>query len=265
MARKKTYRQSPAYPVEAVDNALVLLEMLRDLGGITLTEAARELDVSPSTVHRLMAMLVYRGFAEQNPSRRYVPGPAMGMAPAGLPWTAELRRIAQPHLEVLAVEIDEAVNLMVRAGTHVRFLSTVRGSRPLGVGDRQGAVMPAERASAGKAILSTMPTGQVEALYRRRSADEGHPFDAGWFAELGSELDSIRRRGFAGNFEGTEDGICAVGVAVSDGAQHVVGGLSVAVPRTRFRRVFEDGLVSQVLRLKSRLEADLADFDAGAG
>lgn len=265
MSQRKTYRQPPMYPVEAVDNALVLLEMLRDLGSVTLTEAARELEVSPSTIHRLMAMLVYRGFAEQGSSRRYIPGPSMGTAPAGLPWTAELRRVAQPHLEMFADQIDEAINLMVRAGTHVRFLATAPGSRPLGVGDRQGSVMPAEKASAGKAILATLPTFQIQELYSRRAQDEGHDLDQDWFASFESELQTIRRRGFAGNFEGTEDGICAIGVAVSDGAGHVVGGLSVAVPMDRFREVYEAGLVPQVLSAKSRLEADLSDFNADGG
>ena len=68
-------------------------------------------------------MLVYRGFAVQDENRRYVPGPAMGVGPAGLSWTRLLRNLAQPHMELLSSQLDETVNLMVRVGTKVRFLA----------------------------------------------------------------------------------------------------------------------------------------------
>ncbi|WP_223881030.1 IclR family transcriptional regulator [Nesterenkonia ebinurensis] len=264
MVNSRTYRRPPAYPIEAVDNVLVLLEMLRDFGAVHISEAAQELAVSPSTVHRLMAMLVYRGFAEQDASRRYVPGPALGTEPVGVPWTAELRRRAQPHLDKLAEEVDEAVNLLVRVGTEVRFLTTVEGMRPLGVGDRRGAVMPARQASAGKAILAAMPDPQVEALYRCEAENRGVEYNPEQHQELISELAMVRRQGFAANFEGTEQGVSALGVALRDGSSTVVGGLTVAMPRARFGPVFESGLVPRVFRAKAQLEADLADFESGA-
>jgi len=55
--------ERPAYLLESVDNALKLLQMLRDVGALRLKEAAEELHIAPSTAHRLLAMLVYRGFA----------------------------------------------------------------------------------------------------------------------------------------------------------------------------------------------------------
>lgn len=264
MQKRRIHRKKPAYPVESVDHALALLEMLRDFGRIRLGEAAAGLGVSPSTAHRLLAMLVYRGFAEQDATRGYVPGPSLGVAPAGVSWTAELRRRVQPHLDVLAARLDETVNLMVRAGTEVRFLATVEGTRPLRVGDRQGAVMPAEGASGGKAILAGMDAAKVEQLYRAEARMRGLEFDEAWFGALARELAGIRSTGFAANFEGTEDGVSAFGVAVHDGAGDLVAGLTVAIPPQRFRKVFDAGLAAEVLRARERIEAELADFIAGA-
>lgn len=128
MQFRRYRRKQPAYPIESVDKALALLELLRDFGTLRLSDVAVELRVSRSTAHRLLAMLVYRGFAEQDASRRYIPGPALGAAPAGMSWTAELRRRVLPQLQQLSGQLDETVNLMVRAGTQVRFLATVQGS-----------------------------------------------------------------------------------------------------------------------------------------
>ncbi|WP_284978657.1 helix-turn-helix domain-containing protein [Arthrobacter sp. fls2-241-R2A-200] len=52
-------RRKPTYSIEAVDNALQLLQLLRDVGSLRLKDAAAELGVAPSTAHRLLAMLVY--------------------------------------------------------------------------------------------------------------------------------------------------------------------------------------------------------------
>lgn len=43
-------RQAPRYPIESVDHALILIEILRDFGSIRLTTVARELG-SPFPPH----------------------------------------------------------------------------------------------------------------------------------------------------------------------------------------------------------------------
>lgn len=249
-------RQVPRYPIEAVDNALQLIELLRDHGSVRLKDAAAELGVSPSTVHRLLAMLVYRGFAERARGRGYVPGPALGAGPAGQGRVGELRALAQPLLEELAATVRETVNLMVRVGGEVRFLSTVEGPRVLRVGDRQGAVLPAHRASAGKVMLSGLDPEELERLYRGPSASAVSLSETD-YAALVRELGIVAERGFAANFEGTEEGVSALGMAVSNAAGEVVCGISVAIPQSRFRQVFDAGLVGETARTVKRLEETL--------
>ncbi|WP_254779978.1 IclR family transcriptional regulator [Arthrobacter sp. cf158] len=256
---RKPVQKRPTYSIEAVDNALQLLQLLRDGGALRLKDAAAELGVAPSTAHRLLAMLVYRGFAVQDENRRYVPGQAMGVGPAGLSWTRLLRDIAQPHMELLSAQLDETVNLMVRVGTKVRFLATVEGSNVLRIGDRQGTVMPADKTSGGKAMLAELEPSMIEQLFRSHNAEIGGDTipDAGYPAFL-RELDSIRGNGFAANFEGTEEGVSALGMALHNRDGHVVGALSVATPATRFRKVFDAGLVAALRSTCRQVEIDIA-------
>lgn len=254
------------YPIEAVDNALRLLQLLRDGGSLRLKDAAAELGVAPSTAHRLLAMLVYRGFAVQDESRSYVPGAAIGVGPAGLGWTRLLRTVAQPHMELLSGRTHETVNLIVRVGTKVRFLSTVEGTNALRVGDRQGSVMPASKASGGKAILAELDPDIVRRLFSSSSAEIG----GDWIPERDlpafvHELESIRRNGFAANFEGTEEGISALGMALHNGAGQVVGAFSVATPVARFRRLFDEGLVQIMGETRRQLEIEIAANPAERG
>ena len=252
-------RKRPTYSIEAVDNALQLLQLLRDGGALRLKDAAAELGVAPSTAHRLLAMLVYRGFAEQDETRRYVPGPAMGVGPAGLGWTRLLRSLAQPHMELLSAQLNETVNLMVRVGTKVRFLATVEGNNVLRVGDRQGTVMPANRTSGGKAMLAELDPHMIEQLFRSQNAEIGGDTIADdAYPDFLRELESTRSNGFAANFEGTEEGVSALGMALHNRHGHVVGALSVATPATRFRKVFDAGLVPALRETCRQLEIDIA-------
>ncbi|HYH76861.1 MAG TPA: IclR family transcriptional regulator [Arthrobacter sp.] len=256
---KKPVQKRPTYSIEAVDNALQLLQLLRDGGTLRLKDAAADLGVAPSTAHRLLAMLVYRGFAVQDENRRYVPGPAMGVGPAGLAWTRLLRSLAQPHMELLSARLNETVNLMVRVGTKVRFLATVEGNNVLRVGDRQGTVMPANRTSGGKAMLAELEPQMIDQLFRSNNAEIGGDTitDEEYPAFL-RELDSIRVNGFAANFEGTEEGVSALGMALHNRHRQVVGALTVATPATRFRAVFDGGLVAALRETTRQLEIDIA-------
>jgi len=258
-AARKPVQKRPTYSIEAVDNALQLLQLLRDGGALRLKDAAEELGVAPSTAHRLLAMLVYRGFAVQDENRRYVPGPAMGVGPAGLSWTRLLRSLAQPHMELLSARLNETVNLMVRVGTKVRFLATVEGNNVLRVGDRQGTVMAANKTSGGKAMLAELEQPMIDQLFRSNNAEiGGDTIAAAEYPAFLRELDSVRSNGFAANFEGTEEGVSALGMALHNRHGHVVGALSVATPATRFRRVFDAGLVPALRETCRQLEIDIA-------
>ena len=78
-------RNKPSYALTSVDNALRLVQLLRDQGRLRVTDAAAELDVAPSTAHRLLGMLVYRGFAIQDDGRATFPG--RPWAPPRRSWT----------------------------------------------------------------------------------------------------------------------------------------------------------------------------------
>ncbi|MFJ3958262.1 IclR family transcriptional regulator [Arthrobacter sp. NPDC090010] len=258
--KKNPLREKPPYPIESVDNALRLLQRLRDVGALRLKDAAEEIGVAPSTAHRLLAMLVYRGFAVQDGSKRYLPGPSLGIGPAGLAWTSRLRRAAQVHLEMLAAKTGETVSLTIRVGTSTRFLDTVEGSGILRVGDRQGAVLPARFTSGGKALLAALDDGELGELFLGpTAAAAGEDIGAEAFEGLLAELHGVRQRGFAANIEGTETGVSALGEAVRDRAGRPVAAVSVAVPSSRFRAVLEGGLVGRLHAAVRQLERELAE------
>ena len=256
--QKNQLQKRPPYLVTSVDNALRLLQLLRDEGRLQLKDAARELGVAQSTAHRLLSMLVYRGFAMQDEHRAYLPGPGMGNGPAGLSWARRLRDLAVPHLELLSERLDETVNLAVRAGTKVRFLLSIEASNVLRVGDRQGTVLPARLASGGKALLAELDETTLRRLYRGAGAElSGELLDESDFAVLLDELALVRHNGYALNVEETEAGIAAVGMVVIARRPSTMAAFSVSTPRARFRGLFEGRSIELMFEIRRELEQDL--------
>jgi DNA-binding IclR family transcriptional regulator len=250
--RKPVVQKKPAYALGSVDKALQLIQTLRDTGSLRLVDAARDLGVSPSTAHRLLSMLVYRGFAVQDSSRTYLPGPSMSERPVIASGSLKLKNLVQPHLETLSERTGETANLMIRVGRSVRFLSTVESRNILRVGDRRGAALPAHHSSGGKALLAEIEVSRLRRLYRDMDARAD-----GEFHTLLEELTRVRRQGFAANFEATEDGVCAIGAALHESGRGI-GAISVSLPTSRLTNDVREHLIDSLLRSRREIESDIS-------
>jgi DNA-binding IclR family transcriptional regulator len=260
--------EKPAYLLESVDNALRLMQMLRDVGALRLKDGAEQLGIAPSTAHRLFAMLVYRGFAVQDEKRMYHPGPALGAGPAQRGWTREFTDLCRPHMETLAVVCGETVNLVIRVGTQVRFLASAESSAMLKVGDRQGQVLPAELTSGGRILLAELADRTLEQLYLRPAGESGGDADTAdrrlppdRFAAFHRELVAARAAGFALNVEQTEEGVAAFGVAIHNRARRAIGALTVAVPVPRYQGHVHGPLIAQMRSAVREIEVDVAHIE----
>lgn len=247
-------RRRPAYAIGSVDNALRLLQILRDVGAVRGKEAAEELGISPSSVHRLMAMLVFRGFAIQDESRIYLPGPAIGVPPANFEDTRRLQTMATPHLEQLRDDVDETANLSILVRTSVRFIFTAEAKHPP-TGDRYGFVIPAHTSAAGRAILAGKPSEELIRLYQ----PERTPLiSAAEFDRLQLELRHVREAGYALSVEETETGIASVAVPIRVTGLEPASAISIASTSSRITRITDAGVIARLIQARNAIEASLA-------
>jgi len=227
--------QRPAYPITSVGNALRLLMLFRSQPRVRLSEASERLGVALSTAHRLMAMLAYHGFVQQDQdTRAYVAGPALVEIGLAAVRQFDIRMLARPVLEGLAADLGETVHLAVLEGGNIRYIDAVESSHALRVAARTGSVLAATCTASGKALLASLPDGEVGALF---------PDDASLVAltaksitkrsRLLKELRGIRERGFAINREESEEGVASVGVPVPGPRNVPVAALVVSAPVSR--------------------------------
>ena len=253
-------QNKPPYALASVDNALRLIELLRDTGRLRVSDAARELGIGQSTAHRLFSMLVFRGFAVQDDEHRYLPGVNLGLANELGDYAKIIELVATPVMMRLRMETLETVNLVVNMGTEVRFVATVESPQLVRVGDRRGATIPTHKSSGGKAILANLHIDEIRDLF---GVGTSHPTlnSTEWVA-LMADLRLVRRRGYAINEEQTERGVSAIGVALSDEFRKPIAGLSVAAPTSRFSRKKANMWYSQLTDARQEIEERISSHVA---
>lgn len=255
---------APQASLRSLDCGLQLVLRLRDQASLSVSEAARALGVAPSTAHRLLTTLKGRGFVVQElPSRRYRAGAALLEVALAALGNLDVRRTARPHLESLAQEVRETVDLIVLVptpppGASVRFVDVVEGPERLRVASRLGEDRPAHCTAAGKALLAWMAAEQLDSMYPEEEVTP--PMTSRSITtktELWTELATVRRRGFATNEGESIEALSAVAVPIRDPVGAVTAALAVSAPSSRLGQPRIDQVASAARRTADRLEASL--------
>jgi len=223
---------APAYPIASVDNALRLLLLLRDRELIGVTQASEQLGIAPSSAHRLLAMLAYRDFAEQDQATR-----AYRLGPVLAGWARHLtdqdvQRI-HPVLEVLCRRAQETANLVVLDGSYGRFLDSVETERPVRVGSRVGVRLPAHWTAAGKALLAELSSEELDARYPDEALATMTSRTITTRTALEEHLAHVREQGFAVNIGESQPEIAAIGAVVRDRDDRPRAAVAISTPASR--------------------------------
>lgn len=223
--------KQPNYPISSVGNALRLLLAFKDQRRLRLSDAAREIGVSTSTAHRLLAMLQSFDFVRQEKeSRTYILGPVFLDIGLQAVKNMDIRSIARPILADLAVRLDETVHLAVLEGANVRYVFSVEGEHQLRVADRTGQVLPAHSSAMGRALLSDLSTQRLnEVLQELTTRDHSLDLDS-----LTEQLDKIRDTGYSINSR--PDDVTSMAMTVQDPDGRTIAAINAAGPSSRMTK-----------------------------
>jgi DNA-binding IclR family transcriptional regulator len=256
----------PTYPIESVDRALRLIAALRDQGPLRLSTASDLLGCGRSTAHRLLAMLTYHGFADQDVETRIYRAGRVLLDHDRPPFDALLVEVARPVLKVVASGTGETAHLTLLQGNSAVFLETVESTNEVRTRSRRGVSYPAHCTSGGKVLLAQLDDEELRGRFEMPSLDRLTPASIGTRDELFAQLATIRRRGYAVNNGESQIGVGAVAVVVPSHPSLprvalAVAGPSERVNSERFERLARDlHRAAEVLAL--RLDRSLVDGDA---
>lgn len=226
-------------PVKILDKALrILLLFSSDEPEWGVTAVAREVGMPKSTVHRVLRVLTQHSFLTQDPTTKRF---RLGLAVLELGRRAheglELRRIALPTMERVAVESGETVLLQVLSQERDRIVCIERVQQRQGLRLilEVGATAPLHAGCSSKVMLAHMAAPEVEAILRGPL----EPMATHTIVDpkrLREDLEQIRKVGYAVSYEETDEGVAGVSVPIRDYMDRVIASLSISGPLTRVNR-----------------------------
>jgi DNA-binding IclR family transcriptional regulator len=245
--------------MKTLRNGLALLRLLEGRPASSITDLARELEISLSAAHRIASTLRSEGFLHQDPrSRRYMLGEGIALGRA----RSELSRclaLAPDHLTSLRDATGETVHIGLRLGSQVSFPLAVESTRQVRVSSSAGRTVPAHATATGKILLSHRSDSDI----RRMLGEQLEPLTDKTLRTTDVfllEMAEVRKQGYALNISETDVGLYTVAVAVEGSGGEPLCALSVSAPLARVRTdpatrnpAVEDRLINALRRCSGEL------------
>jgi DNA-binding IclR family transcriptional regulator len=221
--------------IRSIHRAIDLLSTISMLQGkmSNLTRLAREVQLPNSTVHRILTVLVQRGFVSYEPvGKNY----HLGIELFRLGKEAQhfnIRDHLRNVLERISHESEDTVYLNVPSGNDGLCIDIIEGKYPIHtMGIRIGGRRPLGTSAGPLALLSFLPDDRVEAVIvanKRRYHHYGNLSEE----KVRHNVLRSRKLGYALSEDIVIKGTTGIGVPVNDHEGRVVAAISVGAVSER--------------------------------
>ena len=241
--------------------ALSVLEALIARAPLGLSDLAAELKIPKSSLYRVCAVLIERGWLLRNSDSRYVLGiRAFGLtAQSGeYPIVRAFRGIAAD----LLTRHNETVCLAVLDADDSTFIALEETTHPVRLVTHVGSRTPAFASASGRVMLSDRPPAVVASQFAGRQLVTPTGRRLRDVNELLEILSQVRSAGFAENRDETAVGLHAISVPVRNGARSTLAALTVCVPTSRITPSKRQTLIADLKDAGSRFSESVAPLAA---
>ena len=217
---------------QAVDRATsLLIAILNSEEPPLLSELARQLGLPKSTTSRILGALERQGLIRRDRNSAYLGGEVLLRYASSQNQDAALISRMRPVLESLATKTSESVNLAVPGADDLKLIDQVDAKHLLGATNWIGRSVPYHASALGKVLLAfsaaPIPAGTLQTKTARTITSR---------ATLNSELEKVRKAGYAIIDNELEDGLVAVAAPVFGHDGNVVAAISISGPDARISR-----------------------------
>lgn len=242
---------------KTVVKALRVLEALAHSDGPRgVTDLARQLGLSKSNVYRLLETLRESRYVSRwDGNGQYQLSLKMWHLGSRVTARLDIKAIAARHLTALRDRTRETARLTVLDGDRGICIEQVETQLPMRIQTPIGGSLLLYCSSTGKAMLAFQSKAFIDAI-----ASTMERFTATTVRsrrQLASELEQIRKDGFAINRGERVDGVCGIGAPVMNSAGDVRAAIGISGPAERLTPRVLRGYAPLVRDTARRLSHDL--------
>lgn len=209
--------------LEAFDGAHTLL---------TVSEAARRVDLTPASARRCLLTLCALGYVRTDGKRYGLDHGGLKIAYAYAAST-QLPRLVQPALDALSERSRESASLAVLHRGEVLIAARSTARRTMRIGLTVGSRLPLHCSAAGRSLVLAHSDREVRALLGRGVPERFTSRTLTTTRELLQELAASRERGYTVCDEEIELGVRSIAVPVWDRAGATVAAMTISTRAER--------------------------------
>jgi DNA-binding IclR family transcriptional regulator len=228
-------RDKESYSIQAVENALDVLEALSEIDDdVRISQLSEKLAMNKTSVFRLLATFENRGYVEREErSGKYRLG--LSAYEIGQKFLSRmgLLRHARPVVERLARGCNEAVYVAVRRRNEVLFLDMVDTTQKVKIVSLVGKRYPLESTAAGQVLMAFNNVQEKN--------------DAESIQSLATLFATVRRHGYAHDNDSLGEGIASVAAPLFGSGGKLHGVLCLVGPEFRLpQEVIQKDVLNQL-------------------
>lgn len=221
--------------VQSIDRALDIIEVLSDESeGLGVTEIANRIGLHKSTAHRIITTMTNRGYLNKNESGNYQIGLKLIEAVSCYINSLELQTEARPYIAKITGELGLTSHLGVLDGDQVVYIEKMDVFSNVRMYSQIGLHVHAYSCSLGKCLLSNYSAEDLRKIMANCSFTRFTNKTICSIEDLMSDLELVRKRGWAIDDEESEVGHRCIGAPIYDYRGDIIAAISASGPTTVF-------------------------------
>src|SRR3954454_13969734 len=247
------------YTVHTVQNAMQFLRLFTmDKREWTLSEIAREKNMSISTTKRLLHTLEKHGYITRyGESKKNKLSLSILRLSGIVTTTMEIHREAQPILTKLLHNFGEAIHIGTLEGTETVYLDKLESLHPVRLASFIGKNNPVYCSGCGKVLLAYKEQKEQEKIILAIEREGYHPYGSKTVKntrELKDKLNRIKKQGYDVCMDELSTGITSIAAPIYDYDESVIAAISITGPNNRIDiPKMTEGVVKAAKEVSNRL------------
>lgn len=211
----------------------ILLAVAQSENGLTTKEISEQVGIGKQATYHLLHTLVETGMLIRAEGRRYLLGLRVGMLVEGFGRQLAPSEYLAPIVREVARETGETSYATGWWASEIMALSVARGTNPVRAAEvSQGQFEHAHARASGRLLLALAPPATCQQYLDSHKREKLTANTKTGLAELETEFEKIRDRGYAEDLEEFAPGLCCLAVPLSEAPSSFA--LSISVPRDRY-------------------------------
>lgn len=221
--------------VQSVERTFRIIELLCKNGACGVTELSAASSLNKTTVFRLLSTLLTLGYAEKDAAtEKYSLTLKFLKLSSNLLTGIDIRRYAKEHLEQIAAATGETVHLVERCENEIIYIDKFDSAQnSVRMVSRVGLSLPMIYTAVGKSIMARLSENEAEKIWKSTEIVKKTEKTVVSYGKFLSELEDVRKNGYATDLEENEKGVCCVAAAVADVYGEYRYAFSVSAPASR--------------------------------